>query len=206
MKYSLYDIYPSGIFNGYGIDYAKKRFAVLKEIPHFNSILDVGSGPCFLKQWIEENFTHNIEYEAVDIRQDALDLCDCPKYNTIPSNKTYDLACLFGTVTYNIDFETNKNKQLLKDLLIQSKTVSKQILFTVFKDDQLNTISEKRKSQFVFYTKNEIKEMLDELGLKIKNIEKTFRRNVETDVYEYDPWYLSFEYDRFEYFILCESK
>ena len=31
--------------------------------------------------------------------------------NRIPKNKKYDLVCLFGTVTYNFEYDNYKNKQ-----------------------------------------------------------------------------------------------
>ena len=70
------------------------RFSVLDNL-QFSSILDVGSGPCLLRSLFK-----NVEYEAVDIREDTLSHCDCKTYISIPSRKKYDLVCFFGTFAY----------------------------------------------------------------------------------------------------------
>ena len=184
MKYSLYDIYPEGITNGYGKVFANQRFRILKRLPKFNSILDVGSGPCYLKEWLTNNFSESINYEAVDIRPETLALCDCVKYTTIPTNKLYDVVCLFGTVTYNIDYDENRNKQILKELLEQSKHITKQIVFTVFKDSTKERVPLKRKNNFVYFSIDEIKNLLQELELKLITVEHC--------------------YDPDEYFVICE--
>lgn len=184
-KYSLSKIYSSARFNGYGEQSAFSRFEVLKKIS-FNSVLDVGSGPCLLQKWLKQN---NIvaQYEAMDIRANTLQYCDCPTYTTIPVDKSYDLICLFGTITYNIDHDEHKNKLVLKTLLKDCKNICNSILlFTVFKEE----IREKNKNKsskdfFVYFSEDEIKNILFDLKIYNFNI-------IEND-----------EYDIQEYFVIC---
>lgn len=183
--YKFSSIYKTGKFNGYGKQIAEKRFEILKSYK-FSSVLDVGSGPCLLQNWLQ---TNNIKcsYEAVDIREDALSHCNCPTYTSIPINKSYDLVCLFGTVTYNVDHDEPKNKLLLKTLLLESKSVCNSILlFTVFKE----AIREQNKNSipkdfFVYFSKEEIQNILEEIGIKTFEI-------IEND-----------QYDHQEYFVIC---
>lgn len=185
MKYCLTDIYPNNTDNGYGKRLAEQRFNILKQLNLFTSILDVGSGPCLLQQWLTVNFSFPIQYEAVDIRQDTLALCDCMKYTTIPTDKKYDLVCLFGTVTYNIDYNTEMNKEILKKLLIQSKFIGKQILFTVLKESTEFKLLKYKRNKFIYFSKNQIKNIISELGLNLISI-------IESDL------------DPDEYFVVCE--
>jgi hypothetical protein len=107
------------------------------------------------------------DYEAVDIRADALALCDCPTYHSIPQQKAYDLVCLFGTVTYNIDHDEARNKEVLRDLLRQSiRVCRKWLVFTVFRE----SIRKKYENSvprdfFVHFSREEIGEMLEGLGI-----------------------------------------
>ena len=87
-KYSLNYFYPEAISNGYGKEFAMQRFEILKEI-NFSSILDIGSGPCFLYDWIRLN-KKGVEYNAYDIRKETLQLCNCNVYSSIPKRK-FDL-------------------------------------------------------------------------------------------------------------------
>ena len=187
-SYLLSNIYRTPKFNGYGKACAYKRFSVLKTLS-FHSVLDIGSGACLLQQWFQKN-NINVDYEAVDIRSDALSLCNCPRYLNVPEHRKYDLVCLFGTVTYNIDNDDKKNKKILFDLLKKSTLISsKYILFTVFKED----ISKKYKNSipqnlFVYFSIEEINNILRELGIiNFKIIENN-------------------ELDDQEYFVICDLK
>lgn len=184
MPQSLYDIYKNGDSNGYGKADAEKRFGILKEFA-FNSVLDVGSGPCFLEAWLAKN---NIQssYEAVDIRPEALKFCKCPAYETIPTTGSYDLVCLFGTVTYNIDGDELKNKQILKKLLQQSMQVCNSILlFTVFKEKTKQELKVFQQDRFVYFSDTELRNLILSLGITNFNI-------IEKD-----------ELDKHEYFVVC---
>jgi hypothetical protein len=180
-SYSISSIYKTPKFNGYGKTCAYKRFSFLKSL-HFASVLDVGSGPCLLHSWLVEN-NIIVQYEAVDIRTNSLLLCNCPTYTTIPNNNLYELVCLFGTVTFNIDNNETQNKQVLKDLLQQAKAVcSKYLLFTVFKE----SIRTKYKNNipkdfFVYFSKEEIVNMLS--ALAVTNF--TIIENNDLDEQEY---------------------
>ena len=179
-------IYRHPKFNGYGKESAYRRFSILKDLK-FESILDVGSGPCFLQTWLTENKikTH---YEAVDVREDCFQFCNCPTHTTIPTNSIFDVVCLFGTVTYNIDNDESNNKELLKKLLSQSKKVARSfVLFTVFKE----SLREKHKNInpknfFVYFSKEEIESILKELNIS------------NFDIIENN------ELDEQEYFVLCK--
>jgi len=164
-SYLLSNIYRSGRFNGYGRECAYKRFSFLKGLS-FDSVLDVGSGPCLLHNWLIEN-RFSVEYEAVDIRSDALTHCNCQTYDSIPQQRAYDLVCLFGTVTFNIGHNEGANKETLRDLLRQSIGVCRKwLLFTVFKEN----IRKKHENNiprnfFVYFSREEISEMLEGLGI-----------------------------------------
>jgi len=180
----LYDIYPEPISNGYGKDLAKKRFEILKG-HKFKSVLDVGSGPCYLHEWLEENNLDST-YEAVDIRPETLKLCSCSVYITIPTTGSYDLVCLFGTVTYNIDGDELKNKLLLKKLLEQSLKVCRSLLvFTVFKESAKQELRAFQQDRFVYFSEIELRNLL--LSLGVSNFAVT-----EDD-----------KLDRNEYFVTC---
>ena len=180
----LYDVYPEPLSNGYGRGPAKKRFEILKG-HMFKSVLDVGSGPCYLQEWLEEN-SLDATYEAVDIRPETLKLCSCPAYETIPTTGSYDLVCLFGTVTYNIDGDELKNKQILKKLLEQSLKVCRSLLvFTVFKESAKQELRAFQQDRFVYFSEIELRNLL--LSLGVSNFAVT-----EDD-----------KLDRNEYFVTC---
>jgi hypothetical protein len=181
INYSIQSVYRTPKFNGYGKECAYRRFSFLKGLS-FGSVLDVGSGACLLKNWLAEN-GFAVDYEAVDIRPDALALCGCVTHQTIPANRAYDLVCLFGTVTYNIDHDEAANKATLLHLLKQSKTVCRSLLlFTVFKE----TVREKYKNSvpadyFVYFSMNEIDAMMVTLGIS----KYTIIENPQLDDQEY---------------------
>jgi hypothetical protein len=151
--------YPKAENTGYDLVLSNKRFSVLNQLK-FKSILDVGSGCCNLHKWLKYN-NYDVIYHAVDIRTDALALCNCQTFTEIPNNK-YDIVCLYGTVTYNINENIQDNKEILKKLLEQSKKVTnKYILFTVIKQENIKGLS---LLQLVSYTKNEIKEIASSVG------------------------------------------
>lgn len=152
--------YPKPESTGYSEELSDKRFSVLKNLK-FKSILDVGSGCCNLNKWL---FKNRIEckYDAVDIREDALALCDCDKYLKIPKRKKYDTVCLFGTVTYNIDQDIAKNKNILDNLLDEAFiSARKYMVFSVLKDEKLFGLS---KLQLVGYEKREIESIASRYG------------------------------------------
>lgn len=145
-------MYKSASDTGYDID-DNRRFDLLQYL-NFNSILDVGSGPCLLKTWLE-NKSISCQYEAVDIREDALALCSCSHYTYIP-NKEYDVVCLFGTCGFaSSEYDA---KKVFIDLLKQSKIVCKKyLIFSVILDVQSKRV--------VSYNKDEILSILKELNL-----------------------------------------
>jgi len=156
--------YPKAESTGYDEGLSNARFSILKRI-QFNSILDVGSGCCNLHKWLKQN-NYDVVYHAVDIRTDALELCECPTFTEIPNNK-YDVVCLYGTVTYNINENAEENKRILLNLLETSKKVAnKYIVFTVIKRENVKGLS---LLQLVSYTKNEIEKIASELGSCIIN-------------------------------------
>jgi hypothetical protein len=156
---SITYFYPKAQSTGYDTELTDKRFSILNKI-QFKSILDVGSGCCNLHKWLKHN-NYDVVYHAVDIRSDALQLCDCPTFTEIPNIK-YDVVCLYGTVTYNINENAQQNKQILSDLLESSKKVAnKYIVFTVIKRENITGLS---LLQLVSYTKNEIQNIASTLG------------------------------------------
>lgn len=184
MRQSLYDIYKDGSSNGYGKADAEKRFSILKDFS-FKSVLDVGSGPCLLEAWLKDNHIA-VHYEAVDIRPEALKLCKCPAYETVPQIGSYDLVCLFGTVTYNIDGDELKNKQILKKLLEQSLKVCKSLLiFTVFKESVKQELKVFQQDRFVYFSEIELRNLL--LSIGISNFAITENNKL----------------DKHEYFVIC---
>jgi hypothetical protein len=185
-QFNLKNIYISPEANGYGKALSYQRFKILDKLK-FDSILDVGSGPCFLYEWLNEN-NKQVIYEAVDIRTDALNLCGCKTYTEIPNYKNFDLVCLFGTVTYNIDYNLEKNKNILIDCLQKSINVSNHyVLFTVMKNE-INTKATIDAKRFVYYTLEEIKQLLNSLNIFDYEI-------IDNDLY-----------DKEEYFIICNTK
>lgn len=164
MSFSLDDIYKDGLSNGYGKAAAEKRFSILDRFS-FSSVLDVGSGPCLLHKWLNSK-NIRVRYEAVDIRPEALDHCRCSKYAAIPTIGKYDLVCLFGTVTYNIDNDELKNKLILKQLLQSAKKVCGSLLvFTVFKEELKAELKNFQQNRFVYFSRIEIRNLLLSLGI-----------------------------------------
>lgn len=184
-NHSLLAAYPEADSNGYGRILAEKRFsAILKDLK-FTNVLDVGSGACFLKTWLQEADI-SANYEAVDIRPEALALCDCTTHSVIPLTGEYDLICLFGTVTYNLDNNVLKNKQTLNTLLTEAKKVGTgNILFTVFSDTMLLNLSPDDSNKFVYFSKDEITDLVQKVGLSLVYLKEL-------------P-----EIDLNEYFVLC---
>jgi hypothetical protein len=182
---NLRSFYSSSFNNGYGRLNAYKRFSILQDL-NFSSVLDVGSGPCFLHDWLN---LKNIDttYEAVDIRDECFKHCNCVTYTSIPLKNKYDLVCLFGTVTYNINDNETQNKLQLKELLLQGKLVSNSLLiFTVFREFLRERYKNSQfPNRFVYFTKEEIETMLHELS--IFNFEI-----IEND-----------ELDKQEYLVIC---
>lgn len=151
--------YPTAESTGYSPELTEKRFSVLRQLS-FESVLDVGSGKCNLHDWLKNNDI-DVKYDAVDIREDALALCNCQTYTTIP-NKTYDLVCLFGTVTFNIDENKQKNKNILLSLLQQSSSVAtKYLVVTVMKQEILKGLAS---INMIGYTKEEIQSIGKQFG------------------------------------------
>jgi len=152
--------YPKAESTGYSPELTEKRFSVLRQL-NFKSVLDIGSGMCNLHKWLKQN-DYNVKYDAVDIREDALALCDCDTFTEVPKRRKYDLVCLFGTVTYNIDEDKEGNRQLLKDLLeVAGKSSKKYIVFTVIKREVIQGLSALR---LVSYTRKEVEALASSLG------------------------------------------
>ena len=108
-----------------------ERFEGLRGLA-FDSILDVGSGPCLLHYWLKTNDIV-CDYEAYDVRLDALELCECKTHRELPKQR-YDLVCLFGV--YNIYTKTiEKEKAEFLDLLVKCRELcGKYLVFTRMKD------------------------------------------------------------------------
>lgn len=172
------DFFSDPTDNGYDSNGNTVRFNILSGIT-FSSLLDVGSGPCYLKTWLAENEI-NCSYEAVDVREDSLLLCNCTHYTEIPLNKQYDVVCLFETVGFNIDFDVTKNKNILNDLLTKSKQVAqKYVVFSVFNESKKQEISFTNKDEIVWFTEQELETILTSIGYTNYSI---FERN---DLHEY---------------------
>jgi hypothetical protein len=185
MSFSINDIYRDGLSNGYGKAAAEKRFSILDRFS-FSSVLDVGSGPCFLQDWLRLKDI-KVHYEAVDIRPEALAHCKCPTYSAIPVSGKYDLVCLFGTVTYNIDRDELKNKLILKQLLQSAKKVcSSTLIFTVFKETLKDELRVFQQDRFIYFSKVEIRNLL--LSIGISNFEILEENQL----------------DKSEYFVVCK--
>lgn len=180
LKKSLKDFYPTSESNGYGIEIAFKRFEILKDFS-FQTILDVGSGPCLLHQWLIKN-NINVEYEAVDIRNDSLSLCHCKTHTQIPKDKFYDLVCLFGTVTFNIDHNESLNKNILKNLVDNSINIcSKYIILTVFKEKFKKKLPKNIQKLCVSFSEEEIKLIF--LHPRIQEINIYEKNDLDRDEY-----------------------
>lgn len=110
------------------------RFDILRGL-EFGSVLDVGSGPCQLQKWLR-GLGVDPEYEAVDLREDALEHCDCRTYVKVPSRKKYDLVCLFGTADYCRPADRASRKAEFEDLLLTSaKRARSLVVFSAVKPD-----------------------------------------------------------------------
>jgi|LakMenEpi03Aug12_release.lakeMendotaPanAssembly.Ray.scaffolds.fasta_scaffold479850_1 hypothetical protein len=180
LKKSLKDFYPTSESNGYGLEKSFKRFNFLKGID-FNSVLDVGSGPCLLHQWLIKH-QKNVVYEAVDIREDSTKLCNCKTYTSIPQNGLYELVCLFGTVTFNINHDENENKKILKLLISDCiNKSSKYVVLTVFKDLSKKIFPHSINKLHVRFSKEEIFEMF--IHEKIKEVKIHERDDLDRDEY-----------------------
>ena len=150
---------------GYNDQQYQQRFGILTPLD-FSSVLDVGSGPCNLLKWLKKN-KPEVTYEAMDIRKDALALCPCKTHTKLPEEK-FDLVCLYGTVTYNIDKDKTKNKQLLFNLLLDCKKIAnKWLIFTVMKEEGLIGLT---KLQFAGYTRAELDKLLSSVELVANTI------------------------------------
>ena len=157
--------YPNPESTGYNDNQYKNRFGILTQL-EFSSVLDVGSGSCNLLKWLEVNKV-GVTYEAMDIREEALALCQCKTHTKLPKKK-FDLVCLYGTITYNIDEDKAKNKQLLFDLLVNCKKISKKwLIFTTMKEEALIGLS---KLQLVGYTREQLEELISSVGLTIDTV------------------------------------
>ena len=157
--------YPTADSTGYNDWQYQNRFGILNAL-EFSSVLDVGSGPCNLAKWLDKN-KPGVAYEAVDIRDDALALCSCTTHKRIP-NKKFDLVCLYGTVTYNIDSDKAHNKKLLFDLLQAcKKNAKKWLVFTVMKEEGLIGF---RKLHLVGYTRSQVEQLVSSVGLTIETV------------------------------------
>lgn len=182
--YTLKDVYKKPYDNGYGKSFAYQRFNFLKSLC-FNSVLDVGSGPCFLHDWLKQNKPET-NYEAVDIRPETLELCKCQTYSEIPKNKTYDLVCLFGTVSYNFDYDNETNKEILISLLRDSISVSNRyVLFTVLKKEG-NKENIIKANRYVYYSKEEISELLSFLDIQNTHI-------ISDELYDSNEWFVLYQ-------------
>lgn len=123
-----------------------KRFSVLDNLI-FNTVLDVGSGPCLLQSKLQGKI-----YEAVDIREESLKYCNCKTYTTIPDSK-YDLVCLFGTLT-----DKHTSKQNYFNLLCSCKDrCNKYLVFSIIHLAQ---------PTWLWYSKEELQEIINQLQFK----------------------------------------
>ena len=155
--------YPSPDSTGYNDEQYKRRFGILTSL-EFSSVLDVGSGRCNLLKWLQQN-KPAATYEAMDIREDALALCPCKTHTKLPKKK-FDLVCLYGTVTYNINGDKEKNRQTLFDLLQDCKRIAaRYVVFTVMKEEGLTGLA---KTQLVGYTRSQVQDLADAVGLTIE--------------------------------------
>lgn len=119
--------------NGYCPEYDEIRFSHLSQLS-FNSVLDIGSGPCKLLTWLDDP---TVVYKAVDIRTEVQQHCDCPFYSDISQvDGKYDLVALLGTVTFCLLDDKDEYKQTLSYLLGMAKALSNRyIVFTVMKEN-----------------------------------------------------------------------
>lgn len=154
-------MYKNSLDSGYDAK-DNKRFEVLKSIS-FSSILDVGSGPCRLNDWLVSIGYDGI-YEAMDIRTEVLEHCKCKTYNKITGRKKYDLVCLFGVSDYCKNDEKYK-KEEFKNLLIDSAKKSRKfVVFSLVKDSI-------KANNLVRYSIEEIKDLSILSNLEIFDID-----------------------------------
>ena len=164
--YLIDNFYPNPNSNGYGKEFAFHRFSILSHIK-FNSVLDVGSGPCFLLEWLKEKKS-DVQYEATDIRPDSLYLCKCKTYLDIPDYQ-YDLVCMYGTLTYNKKGKVEINKHIISDLLYKCfKTSKKYVIFSVMKRNANKFFHD---DKFVYFTENDILSILSTYKYKFHCID-----------------------------------
>ena len=135
-----------------------RRFESLRGLT-FSSLLDVGSGPCRLHDWLRANGM-DCHYEAVDIRTDSLALCDCPTHTGVPApthGRTFDVSCLFGTCGFLNDRSPDHQKETLVSLIRQCIPITrKHIVFSGIRDST-------RDSNLVLYSQNEFEETVSSL-------------------------------------------
>jgi len=166
--------YRTPEWTGYDDEQYQSRFGILTSL-EFSSVLDVGSGPCNLLKWINKNKL-GVTYEALDIREDSLKLCPCKTHTRLPDQK-FDLVCLYGTISYNIDDDKAKNKQLLFDLLQACKEIAeKWLVVTVMKEEVLIGLE---KLLLVGYTRLQVEQLVSSIGLTIETVHS------EVDLGEY---------------------
>lgn len=109
------------------------RFEVIGDLS-FDSVLDIGSGPCLLHSWLRSH-GHEVRYEAFDIRSDALSHCDCHVHAALPAEPKFDLVCLFGVCDYSRAVDVDLSKASFADLLVRAcYASSRYCVFTLTRD------------------------------------------------------------------------
>jgi len=164
--------YKDGLDSGYNFD-DFKRFECLREL-RFQSVLDVGSGPCQLKKWLD-GVGVECTHEAFDIRSDALENCDCVKHLQLPSG-SYDPVCLFGTC--GLRSREDNQKDIFRNLIRECLAItSGHLVFSVIMNVNFPRV--------VSYSEGELTSLLEELNIKdavclrdIPNKEYTFIHKV----------------------------
>ena len=146
--------YSGATCAGYG-ELNSARFRSIANLD-FTSVLDVGSGPCRLLSWLEASGRPH-QYEAMDIREDALIHCRCKTHRTLPKDKTYDLVCLFGTCGFVGDKTEQYQKSLFASLLWECIPLSKKYLVFSGIRDTVNC------PYLVRYTEDEFMELVGSL-------------------------------------------
>ena len=147
--------YKSPADTGYSPD-DFNRFDILRGL-EFGSVLDVGSGSCQLQKWLR-SLEVELEYEAVDIREDALALCDCRTYTKIPARKKYDLVCLFGVGDYCRPSERAQKKAEFEELLLTAaKRARSLVVFSAVKPDR-------KLANMPQHTFDEVKALAESIG------------------------------------------
>lgn len=154
--------YKSGEDSGYNFD-DYGRFNSLVGL-QFASVLDIGSGPCMLHKWFTNN-GYEVSYEAMDIRSEALECCNCKTHIEIPKRKKYDLVCLFGVSDYCNDDEDNKKKEFYNLLKLSIKRSKDIIIFSLIKDSI-------KSNRLVKYSLAEIDEIVKDNNLVLIGIDE----------------------------------